>query len=47
MSNICVVGMGYVGLVTASCFASLHHTVIGVDKDRGKIELISQGPPFL
>jgi len=32
--RICVVGTGYVGLVTGACLASLGNTVICVDKDR-------------
>ncbi|OPX84714.1 MAG: UDP-glucose 6-dehydrogenase TuaD [Pelotomaculum sp. PtaB.Bin104] len=47
MANLCVVGLGYVGMVTASCFAHLRHNVIGVDKDERKIELLAKGiPPF-
>lgn len=47
MAKLCVIGMGYVGLVTASCFASLGHNVIGVDKCQNKLKLLSNGtPPF-
>jgi len=47
VAKLCVVGLGYVGLVTASCFASLGHRVIGVDKDPQKVELLSSGSsPF-
>ena len=47
MASMCVVGLGYVGLVTASCFARLGHNVIGVDKDQKNLELLSDGnPPF-
>jgi UDPglucose 6-dehydrogenase len=50
--EVCVVGVGYVGLVTAACFAHMEHTVIGVDDDRKKIELLQRGKipiyePFL
>ena len=31
--NICVVGSGYVGLVTGACLADFGMTVVGVDKD--------------
>ncbi len=35
--RITVVGCGYVGLVTAACFAELGHEVICVDNDRAKL----------
>ncbi len=41
--KIAVVGTGYVGLVTAACFAELGHTVIGVDIDKAKIQKLSKG----
>ncbi|MHB1756210.1 MAG: UDP-glucose dehydrogenase family protein [Leptospirillum sp.] len=41
--NICVVGSGYVGLVTATCFAEMGHSVIGVDVDAAKVERLSRG----
>ena len=31
--NICVVGSGYVGLVTGACLADFGMTVVGVDKE--------------
>ena len=43
MAEICVVGTGYVGLTTASCMASLGHTVIGIDIDDTKISLLNDG----
>ncbi len=36
--KICVIGVGYVGLVTGTCFAELGNDVIGVDIDEVKIE---------
>ncbi|MCL6479794.1 MAG: UDP-glucose/GDP-mannose dehydrogenase family protein [Peptococcaceae bacterium] len=45
MARLCVIGLGYVGLVTASCFARLGHRVAGVDKDLKKVELLSEGIP--
>ena len=45
--HICVVGVGYVGLVTGACFAELGINVTCVDKDDAKIELLKQGEvPF-
>jgi UDPglucose 6-dehydrogenase len=41
--NICVVGVGYVGLVTGACFAEFGLRVNCVDKDRSKIESLKQG----
>ena len=41
--NICVVGTGYVGLVTGACLADFGMQVVGVDKDRGKIDRLSKG----
>jgi UDPglucose 6-dehydrogenase len=41
--NICVVGVGYVGLVTGSCFAEFGNTVVCVDNDEKKIEALRQG----
>jgi len=41
--NICVVGTGYVGLVTGAVFADLGNDVICVDNVREKIEGLKQG----
>ncbi|BBH54046.1 UDP-glucose dehydrogenase family protein [Fluviispira sanaruensis] len=41
--NICLIGAGYVGLVSAVCFAEMGHNVICVDKDEHKISLLNQG----
>lgn len=43
MKRICVIGSGYVGLVTATCFADLGNHVITVDIDATKIEKLKQG----
>ena len=41
--KICVVGVGYVGLVTASCLAEAGNDVICVDKDEEKISGLKNG----
>ncbi|GBE18912.1 UDP-glucose 6-dehydrogenase TuaD [archaeon BMS3Abin16] len=43
--DICVVGTGYVGLVTGVCFASQGHTVTCVDIDEKRVDDINQGIP--
>ncbi len=40
--NICVVGSGYVGLVTGACLADFGMHVVGVDKDHAKVEACSR-----
>ena len=41
--KICIIGTGYVGLVSGVCFADLGNIVHCVDKDIGKINLLNQG----
>lgn len=41
--NICVVGVGYVGLVTGACFAEFGLRVSCVERNKSKIKLLSQG----
>ncbi len=41
--KICVVGTGYVGLVTGACLADFGMTVTGVDKDAAKIGALQRG----
>ena len=36
--KICILGTGYVGLVSGTCFSDLGNNVICVDKDSKKIE---------
>jgi UDPglucose 6-dehydrogenase len=43
MKQICVVGVGYVGLVTAACFADLGNRVIALDVVEEKINGLKQG----
>ena len=41
--NIAVVGTGYVGLVTGTCFAEMGNQVVCVDIDAQKVEAMKQG----
>ncbi|MPM45078.1 UDP-glucose 6-dehydrogenase TuaD [bioreactor metagenome] len=43
MSKICVVGTGYVGLVTGTCFADLGNDVTCLDVDHNRIDKLLQG----
>lgn len=46
-SCIAVLGVGYIGCVTAACLAKLGHRVIGIDRDAHKIESVLKGQaPF-
>ena len=41
--KVCIIGTGYVGLVTGTCLAEIGHNVICVDKDEAKIKLLNSG----
>ena len=45
--KICVVGTGYVGLVTGTCFAEMGHQVWCVDVDSAKVERLKSGEPTI
>ncbi len=45
--KLTIIGTGYVGLVTGTCFAEVGHQVICVDKDAAKVELLkADGMPI-
>ncbi len=41
--RICVIGAGYAGLTNSACLADLGNGVIGIDRDRGKVERLNRG----
>ncbi|MSU54311.1 MAG: UDP-glucose/GDP-mannose dehydrogenase family protein [Candidatus Staskawiczbacteria bacterium] len=43
IKKICVVGTGYVGLVSGTCLAQIGHTVICVDNNKQKVESLKKG----
>jgi UDPglucose 6-dehydrogenase len=45
--RVCMIGVGYVGLVTGACFAEIGHEVVCVDTDPDKIRRLADGEtPF-
>ncbi len=46
--RVCVVGTGYVGTVTAACFAHVGHDVVGLEQDPAKVASLREGVlPFV
>ena len=42
-ARLSIFGLGYVGCVSAACFAARGHTVLGVDANPQKTEFIRDG----
>ncbi len=47
MTKICVVGLGYVGLPLAIQFARSNVSVVGLDTDEKKVDLIQRGQSYI
>ena len=45
--NICVIGAGYVGLITALCFSKKENKVVCVEKDLEKLKMLKNGIPTI
>ena len=46
-SHVAVLGLGYVGCVTAACLTAIGHTVCGADRDEHKVSSVRRGEaPF-
>ena len=43
MSNVAIIGAGYVGLTTAACLAHIGHNVTCADIDENKISRLNDG----
>ncbi|MDB6155391.1 MAG: nucleotide sugar dehydrogenase [Chthoniobacteraceae bacterium] len=41
--DLCIIGSGYVGLVSGACFAEVGHHVVCVDNDQRKVEMLQAG----
>jgi UDPglucose 6-dehydrogenase len=41
--KLTIIGTGYVGLVTGTCFAEVGHQVVCVDRDEAKVKLLQSG----
>ena len=45
--NVCIIGTGYVGLVTGVCLAKIGNNVICVDKIKEKVDILNSGKPTI
>jgi len=46
-SKVCVVGIWHLGSVYSACLAELGYSVVGVDRDKDKVENLNKGVPPL
>jgi len=45
--SVSIIGLGYVGLTTAACFASRGIRVVGIDVDETRVRKIRKGEPVI
>ena len=45
--KLCMIGTGYVGLVSGTCFADIGNKVYCVDKDKNKINMLNSSIPTI
>ncbi|MEI6633461.1 MAG: UDP-glucose/GDP-mannose dehydrogenase family protein [Chlamydiota bacterium] len=43
MKKVCIIGTGYVGLVTGACLADMKNRVVCVDNDAEKVKMLKRG----
>ena len=43
--NVCIIGLGYIGLPTAVLISSCGYSVLGVDKKKNIIDSLNNGVP--
>jgi UDPglucose 6-dehydrogenase len=41
--RVCILGTGYVGLVTGACLARIGHDVVCIDSNEAKVRLMEAG----
>ena len=41
--KVCILGLGYVGCVSAACLSKVGHEVIGVDINQAKVDMVKEG----
>lgn len=41
--KVAIIGLGYVGITSAACFAELGHAILGIEKNKSKINSLNNG----